>query len=166
MDTADLSRLPVSEKLKLVTKLWDDIASSCEEIICRPRFLHRPSNDRWRSRRIPQSQSMMRNFGAGLMGTHRRYHPGFADDLSAATAYYDKISVDLGNRFREVVRRRLVAITENPELSGRIHEEIRVSMVDRFPYVIVFEILGNAVVMLGIHHAASNQGGWFQRSTT
>ena len=39
MNTADLSRLPVSEKLKLVTKLWDDIAASGEEIIVPPEVL-------------------------------------------------------------------------------------------------------------------------------
>ena len=39
-------------------------------------------------------------------------------------------------------------------------------MVDRFPYVILYEIQSDTVVMLGIHHAASDQGGWFERSTT
>ncbi len=33
MNIADLSSLPVSEKLKLVTKLWDDIAASGEELV-------------------------------------------------------------------------------------------------------------------------------------
>lgn len=36
MNTADLTRLPVAEKLKLVTLLWDDIAASGEEIIVPP----------------------------------------------------------------------------------------------------------------------------------
>lgn len=48
----------------------------------------------------------------------------------------------------------------------KMHGEIRASMVARFPYVILFEIQGDTVVMLGIHHAASDQGGWFERSTT
>jgi len=65
-----------------------------------------------------------------------------------------------------MVRQRLAAITGNPELFSRIHEEIRASMVDRFPYVILYEIQSDTVVMLGIHHAASDQGGWFERSTT
>ena len=108
---------------------------------------------------------MTRNCGVELMGRQRRSHPLFVDDLSSATAYYDKISVKLGNRFRDVIRQRMAAITDKPELFGRIHDEIRASMVDRFPYVILYEIQGNAVVMLGIHHAASDQGGWFERSS-
>ena len=100
------------------------------------------------------------------MDSVRRYHPRFADDLSSATAYYDDISANLGDSFRSAVRQRLEAITKNPELCGRMHDEIRASMVERFPYVILYEIQGNAVVMLGIHHAASNQAGWFDRSAT
>ena len=65
-----------------------------------------------------------------------------------------------------MVRRRLSAITVNPELFGRIHENLRAAMVDRFPYVILYEVQTDTVLMLGIHHAASDQGGWFERSTT
>lgn len=32
MDTSELTNLPVAEKLKLVTKLWDEIAASDEPI--------------------------------------------------------------------------------------------------------------------------------------
>ncbi len=39
MNTADLNGLPVGEKLKLVTKLWDDIAASSEEFIIPPEIL-------------------------------------------------------------------------------------------------------------------------------
>ena len=106
---------------------------------------------------------MTKNCGVELMDRHRRYHPRFADDLSSATAYYDSISVNLGNRFRDMIRQRLAAITGSPELYGRQNEEIRASMVDRFPYVILYEIQGDTVMMLGIHHASSDQGGWFER---
>jgi plasmid stabilization system protein ParE len=98
------------------------------------------------------------------MDRHRRYHPLFADDLTSATTYYDRISVPLGNRFRDLVRKRLATITENPELFARIHNDIRASVVDRFPYVILYEVQHDFVVMLGIHHVASDRSGWFERS--
>lgn len=63
-----------------------------------------------------------------------------------------------------MVRRRLAAITEAPELCGRIVEEIRAATVSRFPYVILYEVQSDNVVMLGIYHVASDQGGWFERS--
>lgn len=39
MNIADLNGLPVGEKLKLVTKLWDDIAASGEDLIVPPEIL-------------------------------------------------------------------------------------------------------------------------------
>jgi hypothetical protein len=50
------------------------------------------------------------------------YHPLVADDLAAAVAHYDNISVDLGNRFRVSVRNRIDTVSERPESFGRIHE--------------------------------------------
>lgn len=36
MDTANINSLSVSEKLRLVTQLWDDIAASGEELFVPP----------------------------------------------------------------------------------------------------------------------------------
>ncbi len=54
-----------------------------------------------------------------------RFHPLVADDLSAATRWYDKISVDLGNRFRRAISSRLDAIEIRPESFGRVRGELR-----------------------------------------
>jgi plasmid stabilization system protein ParE len=93
----------------------------------------------------------------------RRYHPAVADDLAAATTYYDEISLDLGNRFRKAVRERIQRIAERPESFGRIHEQLRAAMVERFPYVIVFEYDSKTVAILGVLHASSDRGRWFER---
>ena len=81
----------------------------------------------------------MTNFGGELMARTRRYHPLVADDLAAAVAYYDAISVDLGNRFRASIRNRIETITDRPGSFGRIYEQLRAAMIDRFPYVVLFE---------------------------
>ena len=98
------------------------------------------------------------------MARTRRYHPFIADDLAAAVAYYDDISVDLGNRFRTSVRNRIETITERPDSFGRIHEHLRAAMLDRFPYVVLFEYANDTVVILGMFHAASDRERWFERS--
>lgn len=94
----------------------------------------------------------------------RRYHPLVADDLSSATSYYDDISAALGNRFRESVRHRLRSVAERPESFAFIHSEMRAALVDRFPYVLIFEDHTDSVAILGVFHAASDQQGWFTRS--
>jgi hypothetical protein len=98
------------------------------------------------------------------MARTRRYHPKVADDLATAVSYYDDISVDLGNRFRASVRDLIATITDRPDSYGRIHGELRVAMVDRFPYVVLFEHEVESVAILGLFHAASDQKGWFDRS--
>lgn len=39
MDTSDLTNLPVAEKLKIVTQLWDEIAASTEPVVLPPDVL-------------------------------------------------------------------------------------------------------------------------------
>jgi putative addiction module component (TIGR02574 family) len=39
MNTSDLTNMPVAEKLKLVEKLWDEIAASNEPIVLPPEVL-------------------------------------------------------------------------------------------------------------------------------
>ncbi|TWU05801.1 hypothetical protein Pla52n_15160 [Stieleria varia] len=79
-----------------------------------------------------------------------------ADDLSSATNYYDEISVDLGNRLRD--------LSQRPESFGCVHGIMRVATVNRFPYVLLFENRDEFVAILGVFHAASDQSGWFERS--
>ena len=106
----------------------------------------------------------MTNFGGVLMASIRRYHPSVADDLSVATDYYDDISADLGNRFRTSVRARLRDVAERPESFGRLQNEMQAAILDRFPYVMIFENRDKHVAILGVFHAASDQKGWFDRS--
>jgi len=44
-----------------------------------------------------------------------RFHPLVADDLEAAAAWYDDISVELGNRFRGAIDSRLDAVELRPD---------------------------------------------------
>ncbi len=106
----------------------------------------------------------MTNCGAASMARTRRYHPLVADDLAAAVAYYDDISVELGNRFRRSIRNRIETITERPDSFGCIHEQLRAAMIGRFPYVVLFEHQDGIVSILGIFHAASDREPWFERS--
>ena len=87
------------------------------------------------------------NFGGVSMANVRRYHSEVANDLAAATTYYDDISEDLGSRFRMSVRDRIEQITQRPESFRRIHEQLRAAKIDRFPYVVLFEY-DNATVSI------------------
>ena len=98
------------------------------------------------------------------MARTRRYHPCVVDDLAVAVAHYDSLAVDLGNRFPASVRSRIETITDRPDSFGCIHGQLRATMIERFPYVILFEYEKETVHIVGIFHAASDRGAWFERS--
>jgi hypothetical protein len=101
-----------------------------------------------------------RNFGDASMARSRRYHPLVAEDLSKATVYYDAISSDLGNRFRSCVRACLLDVTSRPASFGVVDGPVRAALLEHFPYVVLFEDWGSIVLILGIHHAASDPTSW------
>ena len=92
-----------------------------------------------------------------------RFHPEFSLDLAASTRYYDKISVRLGNRFRDSVKRTLAWIRQRPESFGFVARPLRAAMVPSFPYVVLFRIDEETVFFAGLFHAATNPRRWSDR---
>ena len=97
------------------------------------------------------------------MADSLRFHPLVAEDLQAATKWYDDISVDLGNRFRRAVNSRFDAVESRPDLYGRVQNEIRATRVEGFPYLVVFEIFGDVAEVLGVVHSAADPAKWNRR---
>ena len=89
-----------------------------------------------------------------------RFHPLVADDLGAAAAWYDDLSIELGNRFRAAVDSRLDAVELRPESFGVVDPPLRAARVDRYPYLIVFEHSLVATEVLGVFHSASDPKKW------
>ena len=97
------------------------------------------------------------------MAFDKRLHRLFPSDLATATAYYDKISTDLGNRFRDSVRERLGSIAVRPESYGIARTPLRAAMVDGFPYLLLFRVVGTTVYVAGLYHASSDPDQWLER---
>ena len=84
----------------------------------------------------------MPSFGGVWMADARHFHPLFADDLVIAI------------RTTSTFRLTLAAV-----FSLRC-----AAVLDRFPYVILFEHESQVVRFLGIFHAATDPKKWFDRS--
>lgn len=100
------------------------------------------------------------NYGAELMDKTLRFHPMVAADLTDATGWYDAISSELGNRFRESVNARLDVIASRAESFGLVDEHLRVTRLHGFPYFVVFEMLEQHVEVIGLFHSASDPEKW------
>lgn len=97
------------------------------------------------------------------MADSLRFHPLVADDLEAATGWYDGISIELGNRLRAAIDARLDTVEQRPESYGMVDAPLRAARVDRFPYLIVFEHSSAATEVLGVFHSASDPSKWRAR---
>jgi len=93
----------------------------------------------------------------------KRFHRLFPTDIAMATRYYDRISVDLGNRFRDCVRNRLESIGDRPESFGFVRQALRVAMIEGFPCIVVFRLMGPVVLVAGLYHASSDPNRWLAR---
>ena len=84
------------------------------------------------------------------------FYPAIPEDLALAFAYYDEISITLGNRFRDSVQILLSSISERPESFPMDVEPIRFGRVERFPYLIFFVPRASHVSVIAILHGASD----------
>ncbi len=103
------------------------------------------------------------NSGVESMAKPLRFHPLVADDLVSAGDWYDEISTELGNRFRDWVDASFDAVESRSEAYGMVDPPLRAARVNRFPYLILFEITITTIEVLGVFHTASDPDKWRKR---
>jgi plasmid stabilization system protein ParE len=76
------------------------------------------------------------------------------EDTQTAYDYYEEQRQDLGEEFLEELVKKYDDLTEHPQHYGYIDNQdiIRDVKIDRFPYVIVFEIMEQRVIVYAIHN--------------
>jgi hypothetical protein len=78
--------------------------------------------------------------------------------------WYDRISAELGNRFQDACETQLDEIDRRSASFPVAYADVRFARIPRFPYLVVFREIGQAVRVLGLFHAASDPAKWRQRS--
>lgn len=94
-----------------------------------------------------------------------RYHPLFDCDIREAAAWYDQHSEGLGDRFVESVRESVNKVIENPERFSVSPAGLRYVQTRHFPYVILFDVIDDDLVLLTVIHTARSPEKWRERST-
>ena len=93
-----------------------------------------------------------------------RFRPAAAREFLADVRHYDKQYFRRGQRFAEAVEHTLGRISESPVLFPLLHEpDIRSAKVDRFPYRVVYVIVGSDIDVLAVAHAKRRPAYWRQR---
>jgi plasmid stabilization system protein ParE len=76
------------------------------------------------------------------------------EDTQSAYDYYENQQQNLGDEFLQELVNRYDDLTGHPQHYGYIDNQgiIRDVKIDRFPYVIVFEIIEERVIVYAIHN--------------
>jgi hypothetical protein len=93
-----------------------------------------------------------------------RFHPDLPSDLADAIRWYDHISPELGNRFRNAVRSAFDKVRKQPLLYGCLFEDVRGIRVEAFPYLVQYCMKGDVTFILGLFHTSSNPDRWKDRA--
>lgn len=93
------------------------------------------------------------------------YHPLFDCDVREAADWYDRRSAGLGDAFVELVRGCVADVVADPERFAESPSGCRYIRVPRFPYVVLFDVLDERLVMLGVLHTARSIDKWRERQS-
>jgi len=90
--------------------------------------------------------------------------PRAAADLQKAHQWYEEQRQGLGESFLTEIRDVLVAIEERPLQYPVVHRDVRRALVHGFPYVVLFRVLPQRVVVVGCFHGHRSPSSWRGRS--
>ncbi len=92
-----------------------------------------------------------------------RYHPLFDCDVREAARWYDQRSAGLGDAFVEVVRQCTADVIADPQRFAKSPTGCRYIRLPRFPYVLLFDLVDDELLMLGVLHTARSMEKWRER---
>ena len=85
-------------------------------------------------------------------------------DIKEAFQWYDSKLPELGNSFLDSLYKSLEVIERNPYQYQIQLISIRKAVLKRFPYLVIFTIKGQRVIVLGVIHSSRNPTVWKKRT--
>lgn len=79
-------------------------------------------------------------------------------DVAEAQVWYDSQRSGLGDEFQAEVSLVIDRLADTPLIYQFAYKDIRRALVPRFPYLIWYRVMGEAVVVLACTHAKQDPG--------
>lgn len=98
-------------------------------------------------------------------------HPEADEEIQAAVRYYEGSRPGLGDDFLAELRTHLERIADDPLSLPKLETapkrlDIRRTLILRFKYVVVFEVVENEVFVLAVAHGSRRPNYWLKRRHT
>jgi plasmid stabilization system protein ParE len=92
------------------------------------------------------------------------YHPAAQIEYFEAIHYYSRIRLELGMSFVTEVESAIQRARQFPEAYGKVSSSLRHVGTHRFPYAIIYEILGDRFFIWAVAHTSREPGYWKARA--
>ena len=90
-------------------------------------------------------------------------HAAAESEFRAALDYYSQISPELGVRFFREIERLTQEVCDRPDMFRQYDPPARRHFTDRFPYGVVYVVVGDCVWILAVMHLHREPGYWQER---
>lgn len=94
------------------------------------------------------------------MARSLRYHPLFDSDVLNAAAWYDERQPQLGSDFVVRVERAVSQMMADPDRRTSADYGVRYWPVERFPYVVFYDLTDTELLVLGVMHTSQESRKW------
>jgi plasmid stabilization system protein ParE len=92
------------------------------------------------------------------------FHPEALAEADEAASFYKEQQPNLELRFLEALNDSISRIRRNPLLYRRVEGDIRKCRIMRFPYGIVYRVIGDRIEVIAIMHLRRRPGYWKSRT--
>jgi plasmid stabilization system protein ParE len=96
--------------------------------------------------------------------SYRLYlRPEAESEIGETAIWYTRRGIGLGADFLDEVSKTLSVLRDRPDRFPIVEGEIRKTLLRRFPYVVLFSIRGDAVVVISCFHTRRDPTHWRDR---
>jgi len=92
------------------------------------------------------------------------FHAAAEAELNQAVDYYNACRPDLGWDFAQEVHLAIQSILAHPEAWTPLSKHTRRCLVRRFPYGVIYQMLGDTIRIIAVMHLNRRPGYWRDRT--
>lgn len=87
-------------------------------------------------------------------------NPEAEEDLVEAKAWYNAQRAGLGDDLVLCVEEVFEGVRRMPELHGKVFQELRLALVRRFPFAVVYRADEDQITVVAVYHTRRDPRGW------
>ena len=91
-------------------------------------------------------------------------NPDAEADLAEAKAWYDAQRPGLGDALLDRAGEAFSRLRHSPLLYGKVFEDLRMALVARFPYAIIYRVDELQITVVAVYHTRRDPRGWQERA--